>query len=60
MSGWRDSDGRTASDRRKLADDAARSRFLERVRHRPLSLLRPIGGALFIALLVVTLLLAFR
>ena len=40
-SGWRDTEGRTAADRRKLGHAAARSRFVDTVRRRPLSLVKP-------------------
>lgn len=56
MSGWRDQDGNTASERRKIGGQHERARFLETVRHRPLSLLRPLLGALFVFVLVFALL----
>jgi hypothetical protein len=59
MSGWRDADGRTAADRRKQENDAARARLAERVRNRPLSLVKPALSAAFVALLIFALLLAF-
>lgn len=60
MSGWRDADGNTAADRRKQDDAAARARFLDRVRSRPLSLVKPALSALFVGLLIVALLMALR
>jgi len=47
MSGWRDTDGRTAAERRRVEGEQARARFGDTVRHRPLSLVKP---ALMIAL----------
>lgn len=59
MSGWRDADGRTAADRGKQENEAARARLAERVRNRPLSLAKPMLSAAFVAVLIVALLLAF-
>jgi hypothetical protein len=59
MSGWRDTDGRTADERRARDDQAARARFIERAKNRPLSLLKPALSALFMFVLIVALLLAF-
>jgi len=56
MSGWRDQDGNTATERRKASGDRERARLMETVRRRPLSLIRPILGALFVAVLVFALL----
>lgn len=56
MSGWRDQDGRTAGERRKVEGEQERTRLLETVRHRPLSLVRPILGGPFVLLLVLALL----
>jgi hypothetical protein len=39
--GWRDTEGRTAADRRKLSDTEARARFADTLRRRPLSLVKP-------------------
>jgi hypothetical protein len=60
MSGWRDTDGRTAGERRTREDQAARARLAETVKNRPLSLVKPIFSALFVLVLIVALLLAFR
>jgi hypothetical protein len=56
MSGWRDQDGNTAAERRKLRSEQDRATFADTVRRRPLSLVRPILGALFVAILVFALL----
>lgn len=60
MAGWRDTEGRTATDRRKQGDAAARARFAETVKNKPLSLVKPVMSAAFVALLIAALLLAFR
>lgn len=52
MSGWRDADGRTAIDRRHQQNAANRANFFDTLRNRPLSLIRPLLGALFILVLV--------
>jgi hypothetical protein len=52
MSGWRDSDGRTAGERKKREGDQERARFLATARHRPLSLLKGLLGFVFILVLV--------
>ena len=59
MSGWRDANGRTAVDRQKQENVASRARFAERVRNRPLSLVKPVVSAVFVAILILALLLAF-
>ncbi|HVK79624.1 MAG TPA: hypothetical protein VM915_03340 [Verrucomicrobiae bacterium] len=59
MSGWRDADGRTAADRQKQENQASQARFAERVRNRPLSLVKPLLSAAFIGVLIIALLLAF-
>jgi len=59
MSGWRDADGRTAADRQKQENEAAQARFVERVRNRPLSVVKPALSAAFVAVLIIALLLAF-
>jgi hypothetical protein len=59
MSGWRDADGRTAADRRKQDSEASQTRFAERVRNRPLSLVKPLLSAAFVAVLIVAVLFAF-
>jgi hypothetical protein len=60
MSGWRDTDGRTAGERRASGDQAARARLAETVKNRPLSLVKPVFGALVVFVLIIALLLAFR
>ncbi|MEZ5959771.1 MAG: hypothetical protein R3C30_05005 [Hyphomonadaceae bacterium] len=52
MGGWRDEDGRTAADRRKLGDEQARARFFADVRYRPLTVFKTLAGFAFVALLV--------
>ncbi len=59
MSGWRDEDGKTAVERRKVSGGRERARLLETVRRRPLTLVRPILGALFVAVLAFALLSAY-
>lgn len=56
MSGWRDADGRTAADRKTLRRADDRAGFADRVRRRPMSLVKPILGAAFIAILIFALL----
>lgn len=56
MSGWRDEDGRTAGERRKVQSEQERAHLIDTMRHRPLSLVRPILGGLFVLLLVFALL----
>jgi hypothetical protein len=60
MSGWRDSDGQTAADRRKAQHTQERARFAEELRHRPLGILRGWLGAVFIAVMIGALLLTLR
>jgi hypothetical protein len=50
--GWRDADGRTASERRRLRGAEERARFLDTVRRRPLSLVRPTLVLALAALLI--------
>lgn len=52
MGGWRDEDGRTATDRRRLGDEQERARFFAEVRYRPLTVLKTLVGFAFVALLV--------
>ncbi|MGE0533034.1 MAG: hypothetical protein AB7G40_13130 [Hyphomonadaceae bacterium] len=59
MSGWRDEEGRTAADRKSRAQAQERARFLETARNRPLSLVKPAIGALFIGVLVFALVAAY-
>lgn len=56
MGGWRDEDGKTAAERRKVSGKRERAQFLDTLRHRPLTLVRPILGALFALVLVFALL----
>jgi hypothetical protein len=56
MSGWRDADGHTAADRKTIQRAEDRAGFVDRVRRRPMSLVKPILGAVFIAILIVALL----
>ena len=59
MGGWRDTDGRTAGERRTRDGQAARARLAETVKNRPLSLVKSIFSALFVLVLIIALLLAF-
>ncbi|UPT62804.1 MAG: hypothetical protein M0D54_21170 [Hyphomonadaceae bacterium JAD_PAG50586_4] len=59
MSGWRDTEGRTAEERRTRQDRSLRPRLAETVKNRPLSLVMPIFSALFVLVLIIALLLAF-
>jgi hypothetical protein len=59
MSGWRDAEGRTAADRRKLGREGDRTRFLETAKNRPLTLVRSLLGAALILILIFALLRAF-
>jgi hypothetical protein len=59
MSGWRDEDGRTATERTKDRQAQARARFAETVRRRPLSLVKPALAAVFIGVLVFALVSAY-
>lgn len=52
MSGWRDSDGRTAAERKKVQGEQDRARFLATARHRPLSLVKGLAGFVLIMVLV--------
>lgn len=60
MSGWRDTEGRTATERRKQQNQTECARFFDTVRHRPASLVKPILGALFVVVLIAALLSAFH
>jgi|CXWL01.1.fsa_nt_gi hypothetical protein len=51
MNRWRDTNGRTAAERKKLKAVGDRSRFAADVRQRPLTLLRGIAGFALILLL---------
>ncbi len=52
MGGWRDEDGRTVTDRRKIGGEQERARFFADVRYRPLTVLKGLVGFAFVALLV--------
>ena len=52
MGGWRDEDGRTAADRRKLGNEHERARLFADVRYRPLTVLKTLAGFAFVGLLV--------
>lgn len=60
MSGWRDGDGRTAAERKKIQGAEERARFAADVRHRPLTLLKGLLGFGFILILVFALLFALN
>jgi len=60
MSGWRDSDGRTAADRRKVHRAGERARLFADARHRPLTLLKGFAGLVLIGVLVFALIGALR
>lgn len=59
MSGWRDADGRTAAERRKQQGAQERARLAETLRYRPMSLVRPLLGAGFVAVLVIAIIAAY-
>ena len=50
--GWRDAEGNTASERHKQVRATRVAHFLDRAKHRPLSLVRPALIALFFAILI--------
>ncbi|MEZ5955603.1 MAG: hypothetical protein R3C27_00095 [Hyphomonadaceae bacterium] len=52
MSGWRDGEGRTAAERRKLGNERQRAQFFADVRYRPLTALKTFAAFAFVALLV--------
>ena len=52
MGGWRDENGRTATDRKKTKGEADLARFASDVRQRPLTLLKGLGGFIFVMVLV--------
>ncbi len=60
MNGWRDTDGRTAADRRKMQGADERTRFFADARHRPLTLLKGFAGLALIGVLVFALIGALR
>jgi hypothetical protein len=59
MGGWRDEDGRTASEREKVQRASDRARFAETLRNRPVSLLKPALGLVFVGVLVFALIAAY-
>lgn len=60
MSGWRDEDGHTAAERKKLRRGEDRARLAAEVRHRPLSFLKTLAGFALAMILVLALIAAFR
>lgn len=59
MGAWRDQDGRTAADRQKAQSASDRAHFFDTLRNRPLSLLKPALGLLFVATLAFALIAAY-
>jgi hypothetical protein len=57
MSGWRDTEGRTRTERARERRREAHGHALDTVRHRPLSLLKPALALGFILILIAALLL---
>jgi len=55
MGGWRDVEGRTSSERRGANAAAERRSFFATLRHRPVSLIRPLLGFLFVMVLLIAL-----
>lgn len=55
MGGWRDTEGRTSAERRGANAAAERRSFFATLKHRPLTLVRPILGFLFVMVLVIAL-----
>ena len=60
MSGWRDSEGRTARERARERGAEEREAFLHVARHRPLTMLKGLFGLAFVLLLVFALVAALR
>lgn len=60
MAGWRDSEGRTVKQRTQQRGAAERSRFMETLRYRPLSVLKALLGLGFVLLLIIALVGALR
>jgi hypothetical protein len=60
MSGWRDSEGRTASERARERGAEERAAFMQTARHRPLTILKGLLGFAFVLLLVFALVAALR
>lgn len=52
MGGWRDVEGRTRDERRRVNAEAERRSFFDTVRHRPASLVKPTLGFVFVLVLV--------
>lgn len=59
MGGWRDEDGRTAAEREKNQRAGDRAHFVDTIRNRPLSLLKPALGLVFVGVLVFALIAAY-
>lgn len=60
MGGWRDIDGNTAQQRRKLKREADRAAFADTARRRPLSLLKGALGFVAVLVLVFAVIFAMR
>ena len=60
MGGWRDEDGRTATDRNKQKGEADRARFAADVRYRPVALLKGLAGFVLVMILVFAVISALR
>lgn len=60
MSGWRDTDGRTAAERKKQRGAEERAHFAETARRRPLSLLKGLLGFVFVLVLAFALIASIR
>jgi hypothetical protein len=60
MGGWRDLDGRTHAERRQSNAQTERRAFLDTLRHRPASLVKPLLGFLFVMVLVFALINVLR
>lgn len=55
MSGWRDTEGRTAGERKAVQGKRDRAQFAADVRHRPLTLLKGLAGFALIVVLMLAL-----
>ncbi len=60
MSGWRDTDGRTATERKRLHAENDRAQFVDTLRRRPFSLLKGLLGFAFLVVLALALAGALR
>ena len=60
MAGWRDSEGRTATERTRERTAGDRARFMDTLRNRPASLLKTIVAFVFVLLLALALIVALR